>query len=203
MTSVYQTGPSDSTAEGEDMGLTPFHWSGPLPAPDFVMIPKLIHREILRHLSGGEWKVFYVLLVKAYEWGHPDAELSIAAIQEEAGVSRGMAQNAVKSLAGKGLITVIRHQSDEHGHEANTYRVEVTDDPRYIDRNPIPKNGIASPTTGKASPNRWDRSRARSFTAKKRPKEISTPIKQDKYYAGAYRLCPQCGALPCMCGDVP
>src|SRR5947209_7668452 len=99
-----------------------FHWDGPLPAPDFVMVPKLVHREILKHLSGSEFKVFYALLVRAYEWGHEDAELSVAEIGEMSGTSRRMTIYAVQQLADAGLIEIIHHRSRSHGNEANTYR---------------------------------------------------------------------------------
>ena len=175
-----------------------FHWPGPLPAPDFIMVPKLVHREILKHLSGAEFKVFYCLLVKAYEWGHADAELSVSEIAELSGVSRRMTQLTVQALEDCGLVEIIRHQSRQHGHEANTYRVMVTDDPRYIDRTP---SATIAQAIAKTAPARAGtaQDRARSYKSKNSNQE-GTDIHPNKYTTGRYAVCSSCGSRPCAEG---
>ena len=172
-----------------------FHWAGPLPAPDFVMIPKLVYREILCHLGGSEFKVFFALLVRAYEWGEGDCELSLNEIAAVSGITRRMTQEVVKTLADKGLIAISRHQSREHGHEANTYRVMVTNDPRYVDRDPREKISLAraerSPAREKITPDR-----ARDPLDRKNKIQEDPPTDFKKYTKGRYAVCPTCGCRP-------
>lgn len=179
----------------------PFHWDRPLPAPDFVMVPKLVHREILKHLGGSEFKVFYALMVKAYEWGNEDAELSVAEIAEVTGVSRRMTIYAIQQLSQLGLIQVIRHRSREHGNEANTYRVMVTDDPRYVDRDPRAKIAPAPSNFAPARATAAPATRARSPRSKNIPKEDPIAIDHNKYTTGRYAVCSACSSRPCVCPE--
>lgn len=108
-----------------------FAWSGPLPAPDFTMVPNLVFDAILPRLDGGEAKVLFYLIRETYGWHHQAVRLSLPDVCRGAGVSRRTAAEALKRFEAVGLVQIER-SIGQHGKEANAYRLLVTEDRTYI-----------------------------------------------------------------------
>jgi DNA-binding transcriptional MocR family regulator len=143
-----------------------------------------------------EFGVLYCLLDEAYALGQPSAELTLTTLVRDTGLARTSVSRALQGLEAKGLIVKERHNTPEHGWEATTYRVEITDDARYVNRRPSSATLLASSDSGPAMARNATRRHDPSLPIDKKKKR-STP--QGKYFSGDYALCPRCHERPCTC----
>lgn len=164
-----------------------FDWPDPLPAPEFVMVPRLVEREIMPRLTGSEFKVFYCLMCRAYEWGTGSCEMTMPAIAAATGIARATVQETLKELERVHLVGVVRLKDEYNRPVASQYRVRVTDDARYVDRQAgrgVPDSGSQPgksryDTVEKAPP-----TRARSLSKNNSKKDV--PTNQKSYQDDAY-----------------
>lgn len=185
-------------------------WQGPEPAPDYAMFPGIIGREIIRHLTGAEWKVLYLLAYRAHWDGRPVASVSLTTLQRQAGISRSTVLQALQGLCARGLIEVVDLRP-LGPIRAAVYRVLITEDRRYVARS----NGSKiDPSDGsKIDPDRIENrssrplvsfslNRERGERSRARARAGATPSEDpSKFYRGQYAMCPRCGVLHCDCED--
>lgn len=177
-----------------------WRWPGPQPAPDFAMVPGIVARDILKHLDGNEFKVFFCLMSDAYQFGRSTAEMSLTVLQVRCDLARATVVRCLDRLFDIGLID-IPERRPIGANDPNCYRVLVTADSRYISRSSGSKSEPGP--SSKSEPGVvqiLNRVRRPSFLSiDKEGKEGTHTAK--KWFTGQYACCESCGCRPCMCGE--
>jgi hypothetical protein len=203
--------PSPSQGESEPPAAADddFRWEGPLPAPDFTMVPNVVFDMILPHLDGGEAKVLFFLIRETYGWHSQAVQLSLPQVCAGAGVSRRTAAEALKSFEARGMVRVER-TTGQHGKESNIYALLITEDRKYISYTSAGQK-IADPGRIDSSlGGRIDSSRPTSSIKKEEREERGQPLlteRPGRYTGGRYGVCAECGMSPhdpsCSLAEMP
>lgn len=93
--------------------------------PNYTQIPNVFFDHWMAILTPMEFKVLLCIARKTFGWHKNKESISITQLMKLSDASRQGVINSVKELECHKLIIKERHQSSEHGNEANTFLIRV------------------------------------------------------------------------------